>query len=155
MKVIPVTLKQANAIVAGWHRHNKPVVGCRYCLGAEVEGRIVGVVIVGRPVARNTDQQFVAEVNRLCVVDDAPKNTCSFLYGAARRVWFAMGGKKMITYTLQTESGSSLRGAGWEPQVLPTNRGKGWLSRERENQPVFAEPKIRWSTEAQSDSTIA
>lgn len=144
MNLVPLTLKAANSVVADWHRHNKPVVGCRFCLGAEHEGKLVGVVIVGRPVARNLDQQFTAEVNRLCVKDDAPKNSCSFLYGAARRVWFAMGGKRIVTYTLESESGASLRGAGWEPTKVPLSKGKGWQSREREDQPVFHEPKIRW-----------
>lgn len=148
MKVIPLTLKAANAIVAEWHRHNEPVVGCRFCLGAEENGKLVGVVIVGRPVARNIDQQFTAEVNRLCVIDEAPKNTCSFLYGAARRVWFSMGGRRMITYTLRTESGSSLRGAGWSGTALAPNKGRGWQSRDREDQAVFHETKIRWETVA-------
>ena len=146
MTIIPLTLRKANAVVAEWHRHNKPVVGCRFCLGLEHDGKLVGVVIVGRPVARNLDQDFTAEVNRLCVVDDAPKNACSCLYGAARRVWFAMGGKRMVTYTLQTESGSSLRGAGWEPTLLAQPKGKGWQSREREDQTVFHEAKVRWET---------
>ncbi len=99
---------------------------------------------VGRPVARAYDPEKVAEVNRLCVVPGAPDNTCSFLYAACRRVWQAMGGERIITYTLATESGASLRGAGWVPTVLKPRTGNGWQSRARAHQPVFDLPKIRW-----------
>jgi hypothetical protein len=148
MIVIPLTLKRANEVVASWHRHNKPVRGCRFCMGAEEAGKLVAVVIVGRPIAANVDQQTTAEVTRLCVTPDAPKNACSFLYGAARRAWFTMGGKRLITYTLGTESGASLRGAGWTAQAVKVKHkpGKGWQSRDREHQPVFDELKLRWDT---------
>lgn len=148
MTVIPLTLHRANEIVAQWHRHNKPARGCRFCLGAEHDGALVGVVIVGRPVARKLDAAHVAEVNRLCTIDGAPKNTCSFLYGAARRVWFSMGGTRMVTYTLRSESGASLRGAGWSPEPVEPKGASGWHSREREHQPVFDQLKIRWEAPA-------
>jgi hypothetical protein len=148
MTVVPITLHRANEVVAQWHRHNKPVRGCRFALGAEQAGALVGVVIVGRPVARKLDRQNVAEVTRLCVPDGAPKNACSFLYGAARRVWFAMGGTRLVTYTLRTESGASLRGAGWTPEPVEPRGERGWLSREREHQPVFDQLKIRWEAPA-------
>jgi hypothetical protein len=144
--LLPITLKRANAIVVAWHRHNKPVRGCRWCLAAEHNGKIVGIVIVARPVAGGIDQDLTAEVRRLCVIPDAPHNTCSFLYAAARRVWQTMGGSRMLTYTLQSESGASLRGAGWNPSVVKVKHkcGNGWQSRPRQFQPVFEEPKFRW-----------
>jgi hypothetical protein len=144
VKVIPLTLQRANEVVLEWHRHNKPVVGHRFSIGAEHEGRLVGVAIVGRPVARKLDHHFTAEVNRLCTTPDAPKGTCSFLYSACRRIWSAMGGTRIITYTLERESGSSLRGAGWSPTPIGAPKGKGWQTRNREHQAVFDEPKIRW-----------
>jgi hypothetical protein len=143
MKVVPLTIKAANKVVADWHRHNKPTVGGRFAIGAEEDGILVGVAIIGRPVARMLDGQFIAEVTRLCVIDGAPKNTCSFLYGAARRAWFTMGGKRLITYTLKAEPGSSLRGAGWQPTEVKVNKDN-WMSRNRDDQAVFNEPKIRW-----------
>jgi hypothetical protein len=59
-----------------------------------------------------------------------------------------MGGRKMITYTLQSECGSSLRGAGWVNTKEVNSTGQGWLSRDREHQAVFDEPKYRWEVEA-------
>lgn len=150
MTLTPLTLKRANAVVDQWHRHNKPVRGCRFCMGAEEAGKLVGVVIVGRPVAKNVDQETTAEITRLCVTPEAPKNACSFLYGAARRAWFTMGGKRLITYTLDSESGASLRGAGWtsQPVKIKHKTGGGWQSRDREHQPVFDETKLRWDAPA-------
>lgn len=150
MKLVPITLKRANEVVAQFHRHNKPVRGCRFCMGAELDGKLVGVVIVGRPVAKNVDQETTAEVTRLCVAPDAPKNICSFLYGAARRAWFTMGGTRLITYTLESESGASLRGAGWTAQAVKQKHkpGRGWQSRDREHQAVFDEQKLRWDAPA-------
>lgn len=144
LKLIPLTITRANEVVDEWHRHCDPVEGARFALGAEFEGELVGVVLVGRPVARKLDHHFTAEVNRLCTLDTAPKNTGSFLYGAARRVWFSMGGTRLLTYTLKKESGDSLRGAGWiiTGEVIP--RGKGWESRDREHQEIFGEEKLRW-----------
>jgi len=144
MKVIPLTLKRANEIVAEWHRHNKPVTGHRFSIGAEHNGELVGVAIVGRPVARKLDHHFTAEINRLCVIDGAPLGTCSFLYNRCRRIWESMGGTRIITYTLTRESGASLRGAGWIPTVLKKNKPDAWLTRNREHQAVFDEQKIRW-----------
>ena len=73
------------------------------------KNKLVGVAIVGRPVSRRLDDRFTLEINRNCVLDLAPKGTCSFLYSRAIKIWQTMGGKKIITYTLETESGSSLK----------------------------------------------
>ena len=70
-----------------------------------------GVVMCGRPVSRYYDDGLTLEVNRLCT--DGTRNACSFLYQTAWRAAKALGYKRMVTYTLQTESGSSLRASGW------------------------------------------
>jgi hypothetical protein len=143
----PTTLAKANAFVAEHHRHNKPARGCKFCLAAFEGGQLVGVVIVSRPVARGLDDGVTAEIVRLCVKDDATRNVCSFLYGAARRAWNAMGGKRCVTYTLQSESGASLRGAGWDRAAeLPGRTGEAWTNRGngRVDQAVVREPKVRW-----------
>lgn len=112
MKIKPCTLKEANAIVEKWHRHHKPVVGHRFSLkSVSEENEILGVCIVGRPVARALDFEECAEVTRL--VTNGYPNACSFLYGAAARVCKAMGFLTIQTYTLEEELGSSLKAAGW------------------------------------------
>src|SRR5690349_13214103 len=111
----PIVWRVAKAFVGLHHRHNEPDAGMRWALGAYVQDELVGVVVVGRPKARLLQCDGVAEVTRLVTKDGAPKNTCSFLYGAARRVWQAMGGRRLLTYTLKTEPGTSLVASGWTP----------------------------------------
>lgn len=112
MRIIPLTLKQANELVASIHRHHKPVQGHRFSIGVEVNGTIVGAAIVGRPVARGCDAYMTAEVSRL--VTNGHKNACSFLYSAAARIAKEMGFDKIQTYILEEESGISLVASGWD-----------------------------------------
>lgn len=142
MDVIPLSVRQANALVSEWHRHHKPVRGHRFSLGAVKDGRTVGAATVGRPVARAVDQWQVAEVTRL--VTDGTKNACSFLYGASARVAKAMGFHLIQTYILASEPGTSLRAAGW---VLDGEvRGRDWNTPSRggrrTDQPM--DDKQRW-----------
>jgi len=111
LTLVPVSLKEANAFVAKHHRHHKPVTGHKFSIGCASEGRLVGVAIMGRPVSRYLDNGLTLEVTRLCTTGE--KNACSMLYAAAARAAKAMGYKKIITYTLDTERGVSLRAAGW------------------------------------------
>lgn len=110
--VYPLTLKQANDLVAQLHRHHKPAVGHRFSLGVrDDQGTPHGACIVGRPVARMTDQYAVAEVTRL--VTDGTKNACSMLYAAAARACKAMGFQRIQTFILDSELGTSLKASGW------------------------------------------
>lgn len=122
LTLTPVSLAEANAFVAQHHRHHKPVVGHKFSIGCTADGRLVGVAIVGRPVSRYLDNGLTLEVNRLCTY--GTKNACSMLYAAAWRAARAMGYQKIITYTLDTENGASLRAAGWTCAGLAG--GKRW-----------------------------
>ena len=150
---VPMDLAEANEFVANFHRHNKPVPGARFSIGASDGAQLWGVAIVGRPVARALQAQGgeVAEVVRCCVRDGSPKGACSFLYAACWRAWRAMGGRVLITYTLQSESGASLRGAGWRvvAELAPRRHGAGWTNRVgREWQAVTGQAKLRWEMSA-------
>lgn len=111
LRLKPLSLREANEYVRQHHRHHKAVVGHKFSIGCEAGGKLVGVVIAGRPVSRFLDDGRTLEVTRLCT--DGTKNACSFLYAAAARAAAAMGYSKIITYTLDTEQGVSLRAAGW------------------------------------------
>ena len=78
LQVIPISLREANEFVINFHRHSKKTRGHKYSIGASDGENLVGVAIVGRPVARKLDDGFTAEVLRVCVKDDSPKNTCSY-----------------------------------------------------------------------------
>ena len=147
LQVVPMTLRDSNRFVEIHHRHCKPVVGARFSIGAVIDGCLQGVAIVGRPVSRKLDDGITAEVTRLCVAEPAAPNACSFMYRAAWRVWAAMGGQRLVTYTLPSELGSSLRGAGFQEVARSPawTEGKGWATRPgRAWQPIHAEGKIRW-----------
>jgi len=112
LTVVPCTLRQASGYIMKHHRHHKPTRGCLFCLAVVDEARSVrGVAVIARPVARMLQDGFTAEVAR--VATDGCPNACSALLGAARRAAFAMGYRRIITYTLPDEGGASLRGAGW------------------------------------------
>ena len=112
IELCPMTLKEANAYVEQHHRHHGPVVGHKFSIGLSDGEKIVGVAIVGRPVARHLDDGWTLEVNRLCT--DGTRNACSMLYSAAWRAARAMGYKRLVTYILDTENGASLRASGWK-----------------------------------------
>ena len=108
----PISLKEARCFVDLYHRHHKAPQGGKYAIGLSDGTEVVGVAIVGRPVARMSDDGWTAEVTRLCV-KDGHKNAASMLYQACWRAARAMGYRRLITYILQSEPGTSLRGAGW------------------------------------------
>lgn len=122
MHHVRVELAEANAFVSQHHRHHIPVIGHLFSLGAQVDNEIVGVVIVGRPVSRIRDDGETAEVTRLCT--DGTKNACSFLYGAASRGAFALGYRRIGTYILASEPGTSLIAAGW--RLIGERGGGSW-----------------------------
>lgn len=146
LEVVPISLREANDFVEAYHRHNGRTSrdGGKFAIGAGYGDQLVGVAIVGRPVARMLADQYTAEVLRVCTGPDAPRNTNSFLYGASWRVWRAMGGLRLVTYTLAIESGESLRGAGW--RVVAEVKPGGWNreGRPRGWQPIYGQLKLRW-----------
>lgn len=148
-----ISLKQANDYVRMFHRHCKPVPGHKFSLGILRQNcfmpqawALVGAAIVARPVARMLDDGFTMEVRRLVLAYREP-NACSKLLGACRRIAKRLGAKRVITYTLERESGISLRAAGWIPTA--TTRGGSWSNarRPRVDQHDLGK-KIRWEAPA-------
>lgn len=136
-----IELRDARAFVSEHHRHHTPPQGHLFSIGAYQADRLCGVVIVGRPVARNRQDGFTAEVTRLCT--DGTRNACSFLYGCAARAALALGYRRIGTYTLASESGASLRGAGW--RVIAEVKGRSWDTpsrRRTDKHPI--QPKLLW-----------
>ena len=112
LEIVPIKFRDACVYVKRYHRHHKPPVG-HICSVAVANGEhIVGVAIIGRPIARALDNGLTAEVTRLCT--NGTRNACSMLYATAWRAARALGYKKLITYILDTEPGTSLKAAGWK-----------------------------------------
>ncbi|MCC8102110.1 MAG: hypothetical protein LIP11_07570 [Clostridiales bacterium] len=111
LEIVPISLREANAFVQQYHRHHKPSVGHKFSIGVSDGEKLAGVAICGRPVSRRMDDGHTLEVSRVCT--DGTKNACSILYGAAYRAAKAMGYRRVITYILESEPGTSLKAAGY------------------------------------------
>ena len=148
LHLVPISLKDANEHVAAWHRHNRPVPGSRFQVGAaDQDGILRAVAIAGRPVARMFDDGMTIEVTR--VASDGTPNACSMLYGACKRASFALGYRRVITYTQADEAGSSLRGAGW--RIIAERPARiGWSapSRPRDNGRYVPSARQLWEVVA-------
>ena len=101
--IVPCTLREARAFVAAHHRHHGAPQGGLFAIGAAADETMVGVAIVGMPVARMLADGWTAEVTRLCTTGE--RNACSMLYGAAWRAARALGWRRLVTYTLPEEGG--------------------------------------------------
>ena len=126
LELQPVDYDEACAFILAHHRHHLPPQGWKFGIAVNDGEKIVGVVTVGRPVARNLDNGLTLEVTRNCT--DGTKHAASMLYGAAWRAAKALGYKRLITYTLIEEAGTSVIAAGWK-SVYETSGGS-W---DREN----------------------
>lgn len=111
LEVRPITLRDACTFVGVHHRHNAPPRGHKFSVGLYAGDDLVGVAIAGRPVARALDDGRTLEVTRTCT--NGHPNANSMLYGAVRRCAWAMGYRRVVTYTQEGESGTSLRAAGF------------------------------------------
>ena len=140
MEIRPITFRAAKEFNALHHRHNPDIQGCRFCLSCWKDNQLVGVAICGRPVGRYLDDGMTCEINRCCT--DGTYNACSMLYGACCRVAKAMGYRKIITYTLQSEPGASLRASNFIYDGVAG--GIYWTGERNRGQKIPAEMKTRW-----------
>lgn len=145
--VVPLTLPAANEVVTNLHRHHGPLPGgfAWWAVGAVADGKLVGVALAGRPTNRNNDDGQTVEVIR--VATDGTPNACSALYGACARAAKAIGAARIITYTLDSEGGASLRGAGW---VREKDGIQSWWTHAGSRTPAVDRPhmkehKVRWA----------
>ena len=142
LTVIPCELSEANAFIATHHRHHEPLAFHRFSLAvADEDDDVRGVAVVGRPANRLLDDGWTCEVSRLAT--DGCPNACSALYAAAWRATKALGYRKLITYTLNSEPGTSLIAAGW--RVVAESSGGSWSRKSRprvDKHPL--QGKLRW-----------
>jgi hypothetical protein len=146
LNITPITLNEANAFVEQHHRHHKPVPGAKFCVAVSKDDEVRGVAIVGRPVSRHIDDGWTLEVNRCCT--DGTRNACSMLYATAWKAAKAMGYTSLITYTMESEGGASLRGAGWKCVGKASRSGQGWNRKSRprvDTHPL--QQKLKWEIE--------
>lgn len=157
LEIVPLSLADARRYVADNHRHNEPPIAHRFSIGLQRDdGTLAGVVIAGRPVARMLNDGRTVELLRLTTEGD--KNACSRLYGAACRAAQAMGYRRVVTYTLEEEPGTSLKAAGfrrdgkagggdWYRPSQPQRVGGSALITLWGDRKIPTGPKVRWVRE--------
>lgn len=130
MELQPTSIREAKQFIDEHHRHHSSPQGAKFAVAVSEDGEIIGVATVGRPVARMFDNGWTAEVTRVCVKNGF-KNACSMLYGASWRAARAMGYKRLITYILRSETGTSLKASGYKEVGLAGGGTWGRDSRPR------------------------
>lgn len=122
---VPLTQREAQAFIAAHHRHHAPSIGDVFRVAVALDGEVIGVAMVGRPVARKLADGRTLEVTRLCVLDrPETKHAASKLYAMAWRIARELGYRRLLTYTLADETGISLVAAGW--RVVHQTPGRSW-----------------------------
>jgi hypothetical protein len=151
-RIIPLTLREANDFVEKHHRHSARTSndGGKFAVGLEFDDQLVGAAIVGRPIARMLQQPGTAELLRCCVGPGAPDGAGKTLNARCKRIWQLMGGSRLVTYTLSTESGGSLSGAGFR-KVAKAHSAQ-WQTRGRPPREIAGKPKDRWEANLQPRS---
>jgi len=157
LRIIPITLSEANDFVRQFHRHHAPVVGHRWSIGVIRDGTLCGVAICGRPKARLLPQATLLEINRLAT--DGTKNACSKLYAACARIARLMGFHHIETAILESEPGTSLRAAGYEFRRMTAGGDWNRPSRagRRTDQPTCRKQiwgKCLWDGHAQTIASV-
>jgi hypothetical protein len=145
LRTVPISFADACAFIAEWHRHHQPPVGHKFSIGVADGVTLVGVAIVGRPVARHLDDGDTLEVIRTAT--DGTPNVNSLLYATCWRAAKALGYRRLITYTQAGESGASLRAAGWRVLAERPPRA-GWTTPSRPRQLLGTENVQRFLWEA-------
>lgn len=138
----PIHLKEAKEFVKKHHRHNIPPVGGKFAIACYDGSNLCGVAICGRPTARRSDNGRTLEIYRNCT--DGTRNACSKLYGVCCRIAKAMGYERVVTYTLESERGASLRAANFNFEG--TAGGLAWTGARHRNYYISPEEmKNRWA----------
>lgn len=147
-ELVPVNLTEARRFVYGHHRHNKATVGWRFGTGLAIDGELVGVAIVGRPTSQELAGREPRTVEITRCTTTGEKNACSQLYGAACRMAQSGGYTAAITYTLESEPGTSLEAAGFVREAYvpyeETHRTGRYVTNLLGEETRPAEGKWRW-----------
>ena len=157
LTIRPISIRSANIFVEQYHRHHGPKTGCKFAIACYEGETLHGVAICSNPVARNADDGMTLEVARLCT--DGTYNACSILYSACARIAKEMGYRKIQTYILESETGTSLKASGWkcEGEAGRESWSGKWSSERQKSRDAYqqttlfeqktppAQKKTRWA----------
>jgi len=143
LEPVPITFREACDFINKYHRHHQAPQGHRFSVGLSDGKDLVGVAIAGNPVARHNDDGYTLEITRCCVKSGIYKNGVSKLVSSVYQAGKALGFKKIISYILDEESGTSLKACGFHLDRL--SEGGSWNSQTRrriDKAPIG--PKKKW-----------
>lgn len=140
LSLCPLTYAEAVLFVDEHHRHRKAPPGHKFAVGVHNGSEVVAAMLVGRPVARAEDDGRTLEINALA--SNGQRNACSMLLGAARRAAWALGYTRVVTMTLRSESGASLRAAGYK--LIGERADRNWNCPGRPRVERNTGPKFKW-----------
>ncbi len=143
LSVVPLGVREALRHVEAHHSHHHAPPGASLAAAVSDGERIVCVALVGRPVARMLDADpTCAEVTR-CASDGTP-HAASMCLAAARRAALALGYRRLVSYTLLGEAGTSYLAAGWVVTGL-VEASQRWHTRDGRTT-IQGGGKVRWET---------
>lgn len=152
-EIAPVTTKEALRWVAETHRHLPKLQGGLFAVSVEWAKFRVGVAVVGNPprVWQGTGRVVIsrcAAIEGLPTVVDSKgvehaSPACTMLYRRCVDAARALGYREIWTYTLEHESGQTLRAAGFKFMGLSRDSSEWAVSREGRT-PIETGPKKRW-----------
>lgn len=158
LELVNIDLPVAKRFVRDHHRHNPDMTGWRIGVGLYTGELLRGVAVLSRPVSLKVAvaEPRTAEIIRVCTLGD--KNANSRLYGAMCRAAFALGYRSCISYTLPSESGASLKAAGFtlDEGEFGSRPGQQWHPSAPVQENLLGEtrpdtgPKLRWRRNAAS-----
>lgn len=142
LRVVPCTITDARRWIARHHSHHGPPVSGLAALGVARGDALVCVALAGRPVARLLAGS--AEITRVASVGgEEARHAASMAVAAMARALIALGYRRVVSYTILGEAGTSYRAAGWWPTAITS--GGQW---DRDGRPREAaeQPgrKVRW-----------
>ncbi|GAF66396.1 hypothetical protein BTS2_3297 [Bacillus sp. TS-2] len=124
----PVNFKEACNFVNLHHRHHVSPQGHKFSVALFDGDIVIGIIIAGRPVSRFQDDGYTLEITRCCV-KSVYKNSISRLYAATCRIAKEFGFKRVITYTLTKELGTSMLASNF--LLGKKSSGGSWNSKTR------------------------
>ena len=140
----PMNLGEARKFVELHHSHHHAPIGGLCAVGVACAGRLVCVAILSRPVARRLQAQGCVEVSRVAS-DGTTEHAASKAIGAIARAAIALGWRRLVSYTLLGEAGTSYRAAGWRVVMVGEGNQFQWNCSGRVRElPTQPGAKVRW-----------
>jgi hypothetical protein len=130
-------------MVERYHSHHHAPLGGLVAVGDSDGNQVICAAMLSRPVSRILQASGAcAEVHRVAS-DGSTPHAASMAIGAMSRAALALGWRRLVSYTLLGEAGTSYRAAGWWPTYI--GEGGEWSSPSRPRE-ASAQPgvKVRW-----------